>query len=59
MLPRMEAESAPRTVQLHLVLPYKFEAREDRRVREWLDRGYRIVHLQRITDREAMVTLAK
>lgn len=53
----MEAGSEPRHVQLHLVLPYKFEARDDRRVRDWLDRGYRIVHLQRITDREAIVTL--
>jgi hypothetical protein len=55
----MEAENTPRHVQLHLVLPYKFEARDDRRVREWLERGYRIVDLQRITDREALVTLSR
>ena len=44
-------------VQLHLVLPYKFEPRRDPRVRRYLDRGYRIVTLQRLSDREAMVTL--
>ena len=48
----------PRRVQLHLVLPYKFEPRQDRRVRDYIERGYRIVDLQRITDREAFVTLS-
>ena len=45
-------------VQLHLVLPYKFEPREDPRIAAYLDKGYRIVQLQRISDREAIVTLA-
>lgn len=45
-------------VQLHLVLPYKFEPRQDHRVRAYLERGYRIEQLQRISDQEAIVTLA-
>jgi hypothetical protein len=44
-------------LQLHLVLPYKLEAREHPRVRAHLERGYRIVDLQRVTDREVLVTL--
>jgi predicted GNAT superfamily acetyltransferase len=51
------SDSLPQRIQLHLVLPYKFEPRGDKRVRAYLDRGYRIVDLQRITDREALVTL--
>ena len=47
-----------RRIQLHLVLPYKFEPRENRRVRDYLARGYRIEQLQRLSDREALVTLA-
>jgi hypothetical protein len=45
-------------VQIHLVLPYRIEPREHPRVREYLSRGYRIVQLQRLTDREALVTFA-
>jgi hypothetical protein len=45
-------------VQLHLVLPYKFEPRAHRTVRRYLERGYRVVQLQRVSDREALVTLA-
>jgi hypothetical protein len=44
-------------IQLHLVLPFKFEPRENRRVRRYLEQGYRIEQFQRITDREAVVTL--
>ena len=44
-------------IQLHLVLPYKFDPREDHRIRAYLERGYGIVDLQRITDREAVITL--
>ena len=50
-------ESAER-VQFHLVLPYKLQPRDNPRVRGYLDRGYRIVQLQRVTDREVLVTLA-
>ncbi len=45
-------------IQLHLVLAYKFEPRKHHRVRAYLDRGYIIEQLQRITDREVVVTLA-
>jgi len=44
-------------VQLHLVLPYKFEPRQHHKVRGYLDLGYRIVQLQRVSDREVVVTL--
>ena len=45
-------------VQLHLVLPYKADPVEHDHVRSYLDRGYRIEQFQRITDREALVTLS-
>ena len=48
----------PETIQLHLVMPYKVQPRENQRVRSYLDRGYRIVQLQRVTDREVVVTLS-
>ncbi len=47
----------PEKLQLHLKLPYKFEPRQHHQVRGYLERGYRIVQLQRLTDREAVVTL--
>ena len=46
-----------RQIQLHVVMPYKLEAREHHQIRTYLDRGYRIVQLQRISDREVIVTL--
>lgn len=46
-------------LQLHIVLPYKFEPREHPRIRRLLDEGYRIVELQRLTDRDALVTLVE
>lgn len=51
-------ENGQDRVQLHLELPYKFEPRQDRRVRSYLDRGYRIRQLQRISDREVLITLS-
>ena len=48
----------PQRLQLHLDLPYKQQPREHPKVRAYLDQGYRIVDLQRLSDREAMVTLA-
>ena len=47
----------PRKIQLHLVLAYKHEVREHPRIKAHLARGYRIVQLQRVTDREVLVTL--
>lgn len=47
----------PRPIQLHLVLPYKFDPIDHRQVRELLGRGYRIGEFHRLTDREVVVTL--
>lgn len=44
-------------VQLHLSLPYKHEPRRHPKVQELLDRGLRIVQLQRISDHEVLITL--
>ena len=49
----------PERLQLHVELPYKFQPRDDPRVRAWLARGYRIAQYQRVTDREALITLAR
>lgn len=47
----------PRPIQLHLTLAYRFDPIKHERVRQLLARGYRIEQFQRITDREAVVTL--
>ena len=44
-------------VQLHLVLPYKFQPTDEPQVKDLLDKGYRIEQFQRVTDREVIVTL--
>lgn len=44
-------------IQLHLVLPYKHEAATHPQIQAHLKRGYRIEQLQRVTDREVLVTL--
>jgi hypothetical protein len=49
----------PKRFQLHVVLPYKFEPREHPRIRRYLDAGWRIAGLQRLTDRDALVTLVE
>jgi hypothetical protein len=51
-------DSADR-IQLHLVLPYKHEVRDHPRIKSHLESGYRIVQLQRVTDREVLVTLTR
>ena len=51
------AMQAEQRVQIQLGLPYKAQPGEDPRVRAYLDRGYRVVHVQRVNDREALVTL--
>ena len=48
---------AENRVQIHLGLPYKAQPVDDPRVRAYLDRGFRVVHVQRVNDREALVTL--
>jgi len=50
---------APARFQLHLVLAYKHEPRHDPNVRAWLERGYRVEQLQRLSDREVLITLAR
>lgn len=44
-------------IQLHLELPYNIELRRHHQVKNYLDRGYRIVQLQRVSDREVLVTV--
>jgi hypothetical protein len=51
----MEAENR---VQIHLGLPYKAQPADDPRVQAYLERGFRVVHVQRVNDREALITLA-
>ncbi|MHC4428258.1 MAG: hypothetical protein ACYS0D_06600 [Planctomycetota bacterium] len=51
--------SSPDRIQLHLVLPFKFEPRDEPRVARYLEQGYRIEQVQRVTDREAILTLAR
>jgi hypothetical protein len=58
MEPR-DREPPPARLQLHLQLPYKIELRRDARVRRYLERGYRVEQLQRLSDREALVTLVR
>ena len=52
-----EMSESNERVQLHLTLPHKIEARDHHKVRAYLDRGFRIVQFQRVTDREVIVTL--
>jgi hypothetical protein len=52
-----KGRNTPRRLQLHLVLPYKFDPIEDHKVRGYLEQGYRVEQLQRVSDREALVTL--
>ena len=44
-------------IQVQLPVPYRVEPRDDERLRAYLDRGYRIVHYQRLSDAEVVVTL--
>ena len=45
-------------LQLQLVLPYKFQPGSHHRVRAYLADGYVLEDVQRLSDREAVVTLA-
>lgn len=47
----------PSRIQFYLTLPYKHDPIADPLVRAYLDRGYRIVQFQRLTDRDAVVTI--
>jgi hypothetical protein len=48
----------PSRLQLHLKLPYKIEARDHPVVKRYLEQGYRIAQLQRLTDRDAIIVFA-
>lgn len=50
---------APRRVQLQLRLPYKFPPTHSAEVRSYLERGYRLEDLQRLSDQEALITLVR
>jgi hypothetical protein len=44
-------------VQIHIPLPYKQEPKVNPRVSRLLAEGWRVAGLQRLTDRDALVTL--
>jgi hypothetical protein len=46
-------------IQLHLALPFKLEPGKHPRIARLLAEGYRILQLQRLTDRDAIVTLER
>ena len=46
-------------VQMHLALSFKKEPRDHPRIAALLGEGYRIDQLQRVTDKEAVVTLVR
>jgi hypothetical protein len=48
----------PERVQIQVDLSFKHEPRDHPGIRALLEQGYRIVDLQRLTDKEAAVTLA-
>ncbi len=53
----MESSARPARVQIQLVLPYRAQPADDPRIRRYLDSGYRIEQLQRLSDQEAIVVL--
>ena len=48
-----------RRIQLHLALPYKFDPWQHPRISRLLQQGYKVAQLQRLTDRDAIVTLER
>lgn len=48
--------SPDRRIQVQFALPYTREAADDERVRAYLEQGWRIAQLQRLSDQEAMIT---
>ena len=41
---------------MQIEMPYNIEPRDHRSVRRYLDEGWRISDLQRLSDREALIT---
>jgi hypothetical protein len=54
-----QAASEGGLIQLHLVHPYSIEICKNSKVKRYLELGYLIKHLQRVTDREVLVTLGQ
>lgn len=48
--------AASERIQIQLALPYKQQPAEHPRVRAFLDQGYRVVSVDRLNDREALIT---
>ena len=48
--------TASKRLQLQLPLPYGRQPREDERVRRQLALGWRIAQLQRLSDKEVLIT---
>ena len=53
----MTESTADEIIQLHLTHSYKIEISRHPRVSSYLARGYSIINLQRISDRDVLVTL--
>jgi len=49
----------PERIQLHLTLPFKKEPRDHPKIGALLEEGFRIDQFQRVTDKEAVVTLVR
>jgi hypothetical protein len=58
-LERRKSMERTERVQLHLALSFKKEPRDHPRIAALLEEGYRIDQLQRVTDKEAVVTLVR
>ena len=48
-----------RRLQVHVPLPYRKEPGHDPRVARYLSAGWRVEEFQRLTDRDALVTLVR
>lgn len=48
--------AATKRIQVQFRLPYSREARQDERIRAYLDGGWRIAQLQRLSDQEVVIT---
>lgn len=53
----VSSQTTDGTIQLHLTHSYKVQINMHPQVRAYLARGYTIENLQRISDREVLVTL--
>jgi len=49
--------AASERIQIQLALSYKQQPAEHPRIRTMLERGYRVVSVDRLNDREALITL--